>query len=209
MSGKKDGPILTVDALIEDDRGRILLIKRGIDPYKGEWCLPGGKVETGERVEAALEREMIEEIGVRIGIRELLGVYSDPDRDPRGHYVTVAFHATVVGGEPTVSDEAQEIFWISRNDEKIPLGFDHGLILQDWWNRNSGGAVKPSQDTDDGKPKPRIHEHPVDPMVQQVRDGSFEGKRMADNEAARGDRVAPRVDREDRDRYHAQDGLKN
>ncbi|MDQ3102175.1 MAG: NUDIX hydrolase [Bacteroidota bacterium] len=189
MASKKEGPILSVDALIEDDQGRILLIIRGVPPFKGKWCLPGGKVEPGERVEAALEREMIEEIGVRIGIRELIGVYSDPDRDPRGHYVSVAFHATVIGGEPSTSKEASDLYWISENDHDIEMGFDHAQILQDWWNRKSEGSVKPSQDKKLKKETPRVRKHPVDPLVVQVRDEGSGEDRAVEDEAGRGKRL--------------------
>ncbi|MDQ3100262.1 MAG: NUDIX hydrolase [Bacteroidota bacterium] len=186
---KKEGPFLSVDALIEDDQGRILLIERGVQPFKGKWCLPGGMVEPGERVEAALEREMIEEIGVRIGIRELIGVYSDPDRDPRGHYVTVAFHATVIGGEPTTSKEVLDLYWISENDHDIEMGFDHAQILQDWWNRRIEGPVKPSQDKKMKKETPRVRKHPVDPQVVQMGDEALGENRVVEDEAARGKRL--------------------
>jgi 8-oxo-dGTP diphosphatase len=187
---KGKGPILTVDALIGDDKGRILVITRGVKPFKGHWCLPGGKVEEGERVEAALEREVMEELGVRIGIRELVGVYSDPERDPRGHFVSVAYHATIIGGELATSNEVDDIRWISR-DEIIELGFDHGKILQDWWTKKQGmnGGSVPGR-----KPqvkKPRMHDHPVDDeeLVEQVEDERIEGKRLVEDEAGRGKRA--------------------
>ncbi len=189
MERTKGGPILTVDALIEDEQGRILLIKRAVPPFKGDRCLPGGKVENGERVEAALEREIMEELGVRIGIRELFGVYSDPDRDPRGHYITVVFHATIVGGEPTTSSEVDEIYWLSRNDQDIPFGFDHGKILQDWWNRRVEGGVLPSQETVGRKEPARMREHPVDRKVAQTFDERIEGAPLVEDEAGRGKRV--------------------
>ena len=83
-------PSLAVDAAIVDS-GRILLIERGRDPYKGKWALPGGFVEYGETVEDAAIREVLEETGVKIDLVEILGVYSTPDRDPRQHTISVAF----------------------------------------------------------------------------------------------------------------------
>ena len=187
MSKNKDGPTLTVDALIEDEQGRILLIARGVEPFKGKWCLPGGKVEYGERVEAALEREMMEELGIRIGIRELVGIYSDPDRDPRGHYVTAAFHCTIVGGEPHTSAEVDAIHWLSRSEQDMEFGADHGKILQDWWNRRMDGKVLPSQELDLGAASPKLKDHPVDALVEQVADG-LEEARSVEDEAGRGER---------------------
>jgi 8-oxo-dGTP diphosphatase len=189
MTKNKERPTLTVDALIEDEQGRILLIKRGVKPFKGEWCLPGGKVDAGERVEAALEREVIEELGIRIGIRELVGVYSDPDRDPRGHFVTVVYHATIIGGEPTVTDEAADILWVERHEEEeLEIGFDHAMILEDWWQRRND-AVRISRSNQQKGERPQLRKHPVDPMVEQVEDERIEGKRLVEDEAGRGKRL--------------------
>jgi 8-oxo-dGTP diphosphatase len=90
-------PALTVDAVIVKNK-KILLIKRKQEPYRGQYALPGGFVEYGETVEAALQREVLEETGLVVKIKSLVDVYSDPDRDPRGHVVSVAFAADIVGG---------------------------------------------------------------------------------------------------------------
>jgi 8-oxo-dGTP diphosphatase len=127
-------PALTVDAVILKDR-KIVLIKRRSDPYQGQYALPGGFVEYGETVEAALRREVFEETGLTINIRSLVGVYSDPGRDPRGHVVSVAFAADIVRGALTEgSDAAEAVFWdISKLP---PLAFDHAQIIRDALRRH-------------------------------------------------------------------------
>ncbi len=191
MARKNERPVLTVDALIENEEGKILLIKRGVTPFKGLWCLPGGKVDSGERVEAALEREIVEEVGVRIGIRELLGVYSDPDRDPRGHFVSVVYHATIIGGEPTTTDEADELYWLTSSDEDIEFGFDHAQILQDWWKikREILSIAPHKSDRKDKSARPDLRRHPVDQIVEQVEDEGSEDRRLVEDEAGRGKRA--------------------
>ena len=78
-------PALTVDCVLFDAKGRLLLIRRGNPPFKGRYALPGGFVDVGETVEDACRRELMEETGVKAGRLELIGVYSDPKRDPCGH----------------------------------------------------------------------------------------------------------------------------
>ncbi|MCK4483187.1 MAG: NUDIX hydrolase, partial [Candidatus Thorarchaeota archaeon] len=74
-------PALTVDVVVVED-SKILLVKRGQPPHQGEWALPGGFVEYGETLEVAAKREVQEETGIAIDLSAILGVYSDPERDP-------------------------------------------------------------------------------------------------------------------------------
>jgi uncharacterized protein len=123
------GPSLTVDAAVVRD-GKILLIKRGKDPFKGQWGLPGGFVASGEPVESATLRELEEETGLHGTIGALVGVYSDATRDPRGHTCGVAHFVHVASGDPTPGDDAAEVrFW--PLDAPPNLAFDHARILQD------------------------------------------------------------------------------
>ena len=122
-------PALTVDAVIVKNK-KILLIKRKQEPYRGQYALPGGFVEYGETVEAALQREVIEETGLVVKINSLVGVYSDPDRDPRGHVVSVAFAADIVGGTLAAgSDASDAMLWDIAG--LPPLAFDHAQIISD------------------------------------------------------------------------------
>ncbi len=122
-------PSLTADGILVSD-AKIVLVKRKNEPFKGRYAIPGGFVEYGETVENCVVREFIEETGLRTSIDRLLGVYSDPGRDPRGHTVTVAFVLTLQGGSLTDSDETHAE-WVKLN-ELPKLAFDHSLILKDY-----------------------------------------------------------------------------
>jgi len=120
---------LTVDAIIPY-QGKIVLIKRLNEPYKGFYALPGGIVEYGERVEDAVLREVEEETGLKGEIHSLVGVYSDPDRDPRGHFVSVCFIVIPKGGELKAGSDAKEVGLFSLDD--LPkLAFDHEKMIKD------------------------------------------------------------------------------
>jgi 8-oxo-dGTP diphosphatase len=127
-------PELTVDIIIElEDRpGRpIVLIERRFPP--AGHALPGGFVDIGETVEEAARREAREETGLEIRLARLLGVYSDPSRDPRGHTVSLVYVATATG-EPVAGDDAAGVL-IVKPGEAPPLVFDHSLILGDYLAR--------------------------------------------------------------------------
>jgi 8-oxo-dGTP diphosphatase len=125
-------PLLTVDAVITDLDGRIIFIRRKNPPYKGSWAFPGGFVEYGETVEEAVVREVREETGVIIKIQELLGVYSDPGRDPRGHMITVCFLANKTEGELKADTDAAEVSCFTADEAlRMNLAFDHHKILND------------------------------------------------------------------------------
>jgi 8-oxo-dGTP diphosphatase len=122
-------PKLTVDGVILEN-GEILLIKRKGEPFKGKWALPGGFVEYNEKVEDAVIREIREETGVNAEIKELVGVYSDPKRDPRGHTVSIVFLLNVISGEIKCGDDACNAKFF--NLKKLPdLSFDHDVIISD------------------------------------------------------------------------------
>ena len=127
MIGKQ--PALTVDIVIATGDG-IVFIKRGNEPFKGMWALPGGFVDYGETVEAAAIREAKEETCLDVELVELLGVYSDPSRDPRGHTVSVVYLAKIKSGELRGADDAAEAA-VFRQGESFPLAFDHEKIYAD------------------------------------------------------------------------------
>jgi len=122
-------PKLTVDGVIID-KNRILLVKRGNEPFKGKWSLPGGFVEYGETVENAVVREILEETNLSSDVKELIGVYSDPGRDPRGHTITIAFLLNIKKGEVKSGDDAADAKFFEL--KQLPaLSFDHKKIIDD------------------------------------------------------------------------------
>jgi 8-oxo-dGTP diphosphatase len=123
-------PALTTDCVVFDARGYVLLIRRKYDPFKGAYALPGGFVDVGETVENGCRRELKEETGLEVGALRLVGVYSDPDRDPRGHTCSIAYLAQVGRLEPRAGDDAAAAEWVADwRAEK--LAFDHAQILGD------------------------------------------------------------------------------
>jgi 8-oxo-dGTP diphosphatase len=121
-------PKLMVDVVIPSGEG-VVLIRRASDPFEGRWALPGGFVEVGETVEAAATREAAEETGLAVELAGLVGVYSEPDRDPRGHNVSVAFLARVVGGDLVAATDAAEV--AALDPDSVELAFDHRRIVAD------------------------------------------------------------------------------
>jgi len=120
--------MLTVDAVILFQEG-VVLIKRDRPPYQGHYALPGGFVEVGERVEDAVCREAKEETGLDLEELVLVGVYSDPDRDPRGHTVSICYLSRGRGKLRAGSD-ARSAHVFSTNN--LPaLAFDHHEMLGD------------------------------------------------------------------------------
>ena len=122
-------PLLAVDGVVTDGK-RILLIKRKNPPYASHWALPGGFVEVGETVEAAVKRELKEETGVNVYAPILIGVFSDPKRDPRGHVVSCAFlcNHTLEQYAPGSDAEDARAFDLDALPENI--AFDHRDIIQ-------------------------------------------------------------------------------
>ena len=133
-------PIPTVDAIIQRNSS-ILLVKRRRDPYKNCFALPGGFVNEGETIEEAIIREVYEETSLEVYPIDILGVYSDPKRDPRGHMLTVVFIVLIVKGNSSAGDDAQEISWIPINKiNEIEIAFDHKLLIEDFlkWKKKGG-----------------------------------------------------------------------
>ncbi len=123
-------PHLAVDCALFDENRRVLLITRKNPPCQGYLALPGGFVEVGEEVEDACRRELMEETGIVAQGLSLLGVYSDPARDPRGHICSIVFVGASPALEPRGGDDARDAAWIA-NWRECDLAFDHRDILED------------------------------------------------------------------------------
>jgi 8-oxo-dGTP diphosphatase len=121
-------PKLMVDVVIPSEAG-IVLVRRGTEPFEGQWALPGGFVGMGETVREAAVREAAEETGLAVEVSRLVGVYSDPARDPRGHNVSVAFLARVLSGQMKASSDAAEVDVL--DPAGVELAFDHRRIIAD------------------------------------------------------------------------------
>jgi 8-oxo-dGTP diphosphatase len=124
---------LTVDCVVfgmDEEDLKVLLIKRGVEPFAGKWALPGGFVRMEESLDDAARRELEEEAGIRPSHLEQLYTFGDPGRDPRGRVVTVAYFALVKLSDHRVhaSTDAREAAWFSVWDTP-KLGFDHTDIL--------------------------------------------------------------------------------
>jgi 8-oxo-dGTP diphosphatase len=122
-------PLLTTDCVICDSDGRVLLIRRGNEPFKGAYALPGGFVDIGETVEAACRREVLEETGLAVDELHLVGVYSDPRRDPRGHTVSIAYMTHLPRApNPKAGSDAEAAEWV-EHWRTLDLAFDHAEII--------------------------------------------------------------------------------
>jgi ADP-ribose pyrophosphatase YjhB (NUDIX family) len=120
---------LSSEAIIVRD-GKILLGKRKFEPYKGYWGTFGGFVEWDETTEQALARETEEETGLTVTSSKLIGVYSDPKRDPR-QAVCVAY-AVQTTGEPRPGDDIEAVKWVPLDSLPDDLPFDHARIIADY-----------------------------------------------------------------------------
>lgn len=130
-------PSVTADIIVERE-SEILLVKRKRAPFKGFWALPGGFLNVGrENVKQTAQRELREETGLCVALEdlELIGESSSPDRDPRGHIVSLHYKAKKYSGEPVARDDAAELRWFSYSG--LPkLAFDHAAILEKYLGGN-------------------------------------------------------------------------
>ncbi|MBF8273568.1 MAG: ADP-ribose pyrophosphatase [Magnetococcales bacterium] len=136
-------PLLAADIIIElvdRENNPIVLIERKNPPYG--WAIPGGFVDPGERVEQAAKREALEETGLSVTLKTLLGIYSDPKRDPRFHTVTALYVAQACG-EPQAQDDARNVAIHGIDQLPDRLAFDHDLLLQDYLSWRREGRLAP------------------------------------------------------------------
>ena len=135
-------PLVTVDIIIETDGG-IVLVRRRNPPHG--WALPGGFVDPGESVAQAACREAKEETGLDVELTELLGVYSDPKRDPRGLFTVSTVFIGRANGQPAGGDDAAEARVIAPDALPPDIAFDHPTIIDDY-RRYRVGLGRPPLD---------------------------------------------------------------
>ncbi len=133
---KPKTPILTVDGIILE-KGKILLIKRVHYPFIGYWVLPGGHIDYGEKVEQAVLREIKEELGISAKIKKIVGVYSDPKRDPRHHTVSIVYLCQKTKGKIKIDHEASEFKFFPLASLPKKIGFDHRKIINDFYGKRT------------------------------------------------------------------------
>lgn len=127
-------PLLTADCVVVSPARGVLMVRRKNPPFEGELALPGGFVEVGETIEDAARRELKEETDLTATSLTLVGVYSKPDRDPRGHVCSVAYLTRVAdNAEATAGDDAAAVAWI-KNLDGVAIAFDHREIIADALN---------------------------------------------------------------------------
>ncbi len=136
-------PLLAADALIElvNEPGRPVVLIERLNPPHG-WAIPGGFVDIGESLEAAAVREAREETCLDVELVSLLGIYSNPARDPRGHTVTAIYVATSTG-TPAAADDAKSVGVFLPDQLPSPLAFDHELVLADYRRYRETGQCAP------------------------------------------------------------------
>ena len=136
-------PLLAADIMIEliDLPERpFILIERANPPYG--WAVPGGFVDVGERIEQAAVREALEEVSLQVRLTALLGIYSDPTRDNRGHTVTAVYIAEATG-LPVAADDAKNCQLFTLDTLPSVLAFDHAQVLADYKHYRETGQVAP------------------------------------------------------------------
>jgi 8-oxo-dGTP diphosphatase len=123
--------LLAADAIVLNN-GKVILIKRKYPPFQNMWALPGGLVEYNEKVEDAAVREAKEETNLNVSIEKLIGVYSKPGRDPRGHLISVCYLCRKISGNFKITEETLDIKEFSPAQIKeLDLAADHKQMIRD------------------------------------------------------------------------------
>lgn len=137
VCGRWDNRAAVVDGILVEG-GRILLVRRGREPFRGLYAIPGGYMDRDETAVEALRREFREETGLEIEAGEFLGFYDDPRRDTRQN-VSLTFAVRRTGGELRPGDDADAVLWADLGDLP-PLAFDHDRVIADYRARRGRGV---------------------------------------------------------------------
>lgn len=127
---ERERPWIAADSIVFDDQGRVLLVRRKFPPHEGHFALPGGFVEIGETTDAAALRELKEETGIEGASPRLIGVYSEPGRDPRHHVIGIAYLVVAKSCDIQAGDDAADAQFVA-DWQREPLAFDHHKIISD------------------------------------------------------------------------------
>jgi len=126
----QEHPSVAVDGLVLRS-GKLVAVRRKNEPFRGMPALPGGFVELGERTEDAVVREVREETGLVTKVVRLVGVFSNPGRDPRGHVISIAYALEAVSGRLRAGSDAAQVVRIDLAAVP-PMAFDHNEIVRAW-----------------------------------------------------------------------------
>ncbi len=126
----RDHPSVAVDGIVLQ-RGKLVAVRRKNEPFRGMPALPGGFVELGETTAGAVVREVREETGLETRVQRLVGVFSDPGRDPRGHVISIVYALDLVGGRMKAGSDAAAIIRVDLAAIP-PMAFDHNEIVRVW-----------------------------------------------------------------------------
>jgi ADP-ribose pyrophosphatase len=142
MADTPAAPVLGTGAIVRRDDA-VLLVRRANPPYAGEWAIPGGRVQLGETLKAAAEREILEETGVRIRAGDPAYTFEYIERDTERvlyHYVVVDLFGTFVEGEPKAGDDAAEAAWVALNEmDALPVNAETRRALATVFPDLAGG----------------------------------------------------------------------
>jgi len=130
MAVRPGHPLVAADGLLVHER-KLVAVRRKNDPFRGMAALPGGFVELGETTQEAVVREVLEETGLETQVTRLVGVFSDPKRDPRGHVISIAYALTEVGGRLEAGSDAADILLLDPAVDHR-MAFDHAAIVKKW-----------------------------------------------------------------------------
>ena len=123
-------PLVAADGLVVHE-GKLVAVRRKNEPFRGMAALPGGFVELGETTQDAVVREVLEETGLETRVTRLVGVFSDPTRDPRGHVISIAYALDEVGGRLEAGSDAADVLLLDPAVDH-EMAFDHAVIVRKW-----------------------------------------------------------------------------